>query len=98
MNGRASDGGVWKECSLSKRLEEKSLNVPPPTALPNSNTILPYHLVADEAFPLKDYILKPFPRRNLTDSQTIFNYRLSRARRIIGKSYYTFMKSCTYST
>lgn len=38
--------------------------------------------VADDAFPLKTYLMKPYNRRNLTREQAIFNYRLSRARRI----------------
>ena len=33
-NGRISDGGVFRECSLSKALEEKSLNIPAPSPLP----------------------------------------------------------------
>lgn len=39
-------------------------------------------IVADDAFPLKPYLMKPYARQNLTMEQKIFNYRLSRARRI----------------
>lgn len=40
--------------------------------------------VGDEAFPLKTYLLKPYPRRgNLTKEQRIYNYRLCRCRRIV---------------
>ncbi|VVC25644.1 Harbinger transposase-derived nuclease domain [Cinara cedri] len=38
--------------------------------------------VADVAFLIKTYLMKPYNRRNLTREQAIFNYRLSRARRI----------------
>ena len=37
-------------------------------------------LVGDEIFPLKAWLLRPYPG-NLTDSQKVFNYRLSRSRR-----------------
>jgi hypothetical protein len=40
-------------------------------------------LVGDDAFPLKTYSLKPYLHRTLTYEQNIFNYRLSRARRIV---------------
>jgi len=39
-------------------------------------------IVADDAFSLKTYLIKPYNRRNLPREQAIFNYRLSRARRI----------------
>lgn len=42
-----------------------------------------YVVVADEAIPLKPYIMKPFAFRQQDMNQRVFNYRLSRARRII---------------
>ena len=48
---------------------------------------IPYYLVGDEAFALKDYLMKPFPRGALDTRQGVFNYRLSRARRIIENSF-----------
>lgn len=69
-NGRVSDGGVFRNCSLYQELE---------------NGVLPegYVLVGDNAFPLKEYLLKPYPGNRLTLQQIFFNYRLSRARRIV---------------
>ena len=86
-NGRISDGGVFRECSLSKALEEKSLNIPAPSPLPGRSDPIPYMMVADEAFPLKEYIMKPYSQRNLTRENRIFNYRLSRARRIVESAF-----------
>ena len=87
-NGRVSDGGVWGNCSLASLLStEVNSMLPSPAVVPNSNKILPYVFVADDAFPLKSYILKPFPFRNQTDHQRIFSYRLSRARRTVENAF-----------
>ena len=66
-NGRVSDGGLWGNCTLSKHLEEKTAGLPGPATLTNSIKCLPYVFVGDDAFPLKKYLLKPFPFRNQTD-------------------------------
>jgi hypothetical protein len=39
--------------------------------------------VGDEAFALRKDFLKPFSQRELTNERRIYNYRLSRARRVI---------------
>ncbi|KAL1246996.1 hypothetical protein QQF64_034505 [Cirrhinus molitorella] len=43
----------------------------------SSNITLPYAFVGDEAFPLRNDVMKPFSFRNLDHGQRIFNYRLS---------------------
>lgn len=86
-NGRVSDGGVFRESSLSNALETNSLNLPSPTSLPGDVTQIPYVIVADDAFPLKPYLMKPYGQRSMTMKQRIFNYRLSRARRIVENAF-----------
>ena len=86
-NGRISDGGVYRNSSLSRALEQNNLNIPGPRCLPNSNKKLPFVVVGDDAFPLKRYIMKPYSQRQLTREKRIFNYRLSRARRIVENAF-----------
>ena len=82
-NGRISDGGVFKISTLSHALESTKLQITSECQLPGTDTVVPYAFVADDAFPLRPYILKPYGQRGLTKEQRIFNYRLSRARRIV---------------
>lgn len=80
-NGRISDGGVFAATDLFASLEEGRLNIP--TTGMVGNELLPFVFVADDAFPLKEYIMKPLNRKLATKEHKIFNYRLSRARRMI---------------
>lgn len=82
-NGRISDGGVFNQSSLCRAIESNILNIPSPSPLPGTNIEVPYVIVADDAFALKKYLLKPFAFRNQDPSEQIFNYRLSRARRVV---------------
>lgn len=39
-------------------------------------------IVADDAFALKPFLMKPYPQKNLDLARRVYNYRHSRARRI----------------
>lgn len=86
-NGRISDGGVWAKSELKKAMDRNDLNIPTPENLPGTNILVPYVLLADDAFPLGEYIMKPFAGRSLQKNQRIFNYRLSRARRVVENAF-----------
>ena len=86
-NGRISDGGVFRNLSLCKAITDNLLNIPDPRKIDDNQTVLPYVVVADDAFPLKKNIMKPYPFRGLSLEKRIFNYRLSRARRIVENAF-----------
>ncbi|XP_068082633.1 uncharacterized protein [Anabrus simplex] len=79
-NGRISDGGVLRNSTLHTIMDKNLANFPLSKQLPGSTVKVPYVIVADDAFPLQENIMKPY-KGNLTQQQKIFNYRLSRARR-----------------
>ena len=82
-NGRVSDGGVFANTPIYDKLESKQLGIPSSQPLPGRMKEIPYMIVGDDAFPLKSYLMKPYPSRGLDISKRIFNYRLSRVRRIV---------------
>ena len=82
INGRNSNGWIWSRCPLKNAPEKNALNIPEPRLLPGRLNKTPYVCTGDDAFPLSLYMMKPFPQINLTKEKRIFNYRLSRMRRI----------------
>jgi hypothetical protein len=63
------------------------MGLPPPEPLPNDDIAIPYFLIGDDAFALRTYMLKPFAHCFLTHEERIFNYRLSRARRVVENAF-----------
>lgn len=87
--GRNSDGGIFSNSIIGKKLHNNTLNIPKPNPLLENGDPLPYVFVGDEAFPLKPYLLRPYSRNSLGDNEPnkIFNYRLSRARRVVENAF-----------
>ena len=81
--GKQSDGGTFSASALYKFLENHEKTLPPPACLPGSAIDMPFVLLGDDAYPLKTFLMKPFTKRNLSNEEAIFNYRLSRARRTV---------------
>lgn len=81
--GGNSDGGIFERSQFGKRLANNLLHIPKESTLPGTDISNPFVFVADDAFPLKDNIMKPFPQKRLTYEKEVFNYRLSRARGVV---------------
>ena len=87
-SGRRSDGGVFGNSSLCNLLERKLLNIPSPSPIvAGSNVNIPFVFLGDEAFPLKEYLMRPFPKKKLNLQRRIYNFRQARARRPIENSF-----------
>nr|XP_012217232.1 PREDICTED: uncharacterized protein LOC105669063 [Linepithema humile] len=82
--GRQSDGGVFRNSLIRNYIASGSLKLPNLKPIEVDGLVLPYVLLADEAFPLTNFIMRPYPRNDRLDlSKKVFNYRLSRARRVV---------------
>ena len=89
--GRISDGGVFKSTDLYRGIVSSSLHIPKPTPLPKTGdpcwhedeyADIPYVIVGNDAFQLTNYMMKPYSSRQMDDEHLVYNYRLSRFRRV----------------
>uniref|UniRef100_A0A672ILS6 DDE Tnp4 domain-containing protein n=1 Tax=Salarias fasciatus TaxID=181472 RepID=A0A672ILS6_SALFA len=66
--GRSSDGGTYANSELGRGMEAKTLSVPADSPLPGSGHLgpLPFTMVGNVAFPLKPYLMQPFPGQRLS--------------------------------
>lgn len=85
--GAASDAQIYNASELKQCFEGGSLNIPDPTPLPNDTQDVPFFIVADDAFALKPNLMKPYGGRGRDKEERIFNYRLSRARRVVENAF-----------
>ena len=87
--GSNNDSGILANSEMGRQFEEQKLNLPDPDKLLGCNfEPLPYFLLGDEIFPLKSWLLRPYPGRSATEEEErIYNYRQSRARRVIENTF-----------
>ncbi|XP_036320552.1 protein ALP1-like [Rhagoletis pomonella] len=88
--GGQTDGAysIFQQSAFGCALLENRLPLPPKAPLWNGDTDnLPHFFVGDAAFPLKESLMRPYTGTQLSRSNEVFNYRLSRARRVIENSF-----------
>lgn len=86
--GRISDGSVLQNTTFFEKLINEELSIPCADNIGGSSKQFPYVFVCDGAFALRTDMLKPFRQSQLDSREKkIFNYRLSRARRIVENAF-----------
>nr|CAI5840130.1 unnamed protein product [Callosobruchus analis] len=87
--GKNSDGGIFENSILGKLIQDGKLKFPGPKPLTLNSEPLPHVIVADEAFPLKPFLMRPYSKNDVCNNEPnkVFNYRLTRARRIVENAF-----------
>jgi hypothetical protein len=83
--GRAHDARVFANADIYKQALAGTLL--PTTTERFGNTDVPLCILGDPAYPLMDWLMKPYPGMGLDDERTHYNYRQSRARMCIENAF-----------
>ena len=85
--GRESDSGILANSKFGSSLLNGELPLPGDVILTGTNIKSPHVFLGYCAFPLKPNLMKLFPQNKLNIERKVYNYRLSRARRIVENSF-----------
>lgn len=86
--GHEGDSTLFAISDFGKKLYAEQLDLPDDAMIGDEN--IPFFLVGDDAFPMGRRLMKPFvptKKEKLTNDQCVFNYRLSRARRVVENAF-----------
>ena len=85
--GSCSDGQIFNASQLKRRIEDGRIGFPDPAPMTQGGPDVPYFILADDAFALKTWLMKPYGRSMLTREERIANYRISRGRRVVKNAF-----------
>ena len=78
-----SDGGVFSNSNLGYAIVNDLLDFPEPENVNGSDFKVPFVFVADDAFPMRTNLVKPYSAFHLDLEKLITDYRIYRTSRII---------------
>ena len=86
--GSCSEAQIFNACQLKRNIEDGRIGFPDPAPITQGGRDVPYFILADDAFALKTWLMKPYGRRMLTREERIANYRISRGRRVVENAFW----------
>ena len=89
-HGRDNDAVIFSQSELAVILERGNFPIPESSNFSSHmfpGTGKPKVLIGDDIFPLKGWLIKSFPGKSLTETQAVYNCRLSRCRRTIENTF-----------
>ena len=85
--GSCSDGQIFNASQLKRRIEDGRIGFPGPAPITQGGRDVPYFILADDAFALKTWLMKPYGRRMLTREEKIAKYRISKGMRVVENAF-----------
>ena len=88
QNGSNNDNGVLSRSGMGKRLSAGEMNNPETKSLPGCTfDPLPFYFLGKAIFPMKIWLIRPYPGKMLQEDQSVYNYRHARPRRVIENAF-----------
>ena len=81
-SGHMSDSQIFNGCELRKMIVAHTVGIPKADKLPHDNKLTHYFILGDDIFAMRTWLMKPYSHRYLSTEERIYNYRISRGRRV----------------
>ena len=85
--GSSSDAQIFKHSDLRHKIEDGTISYPESELLVDDGSKVNYFILRVYVFPLKLWLIKPYSRHGIDLNQRVFNYRLSRGRRVVENAF-----------
>ena len=84
---------IFKHSDLTHKIEDGSIGFPESEPLGIGGPKANFFMLGNDAFPLKLWLMKPCSRHSIDLKERVFNYRISRGRRVVENAF-GILKSC----